>query len=145
IEPSDGVTAVLTDYADAWGAVILFAEEGADIEAFIRKNRLDKVNYIAIFDSRAEGLPASDLVWLGAANSDPRRDVRSVGNALILDARSKRPGAEGNPSRFPNVVTASPATIELVDSRWAEYDCGEFLPSPSRRYRQLLLSESEQW
>lgn len=145
IEPSDGVTAVLTDYAEAWGAVILFAEEGADIEAFIRKNGLDKVNYIAIFDSRAEGLPASDLVWLGAANSDPRRDVRSVGNALILDARSKRPGAEGNPSRFPNVVTASPATIELVDARWAEYDCGEFLPSPSRRYRQLLLSESEQW
>lgn len=145
ITPSDGVTAIRTDYAEAWGAVVLFAEEGADIEAFIRKNGLERVNYIAIFDSRAEALPAGDLVWLGAANSDPRRDVHSVGRALVVDARSKRPGAEGHPSRFPNVVTASQATIDLVDSRWAEYGCGEFLPSPSKRYRQLLLSESEQW
>ena len=145
IEPSEGVTAILTDYVEAWGVVVLFAEEGADVEAFVRKNGLDRVNYVVVIDSRAEGLPAGDLVWLGAANSDPRRDVRQVGRALVLDARSKRPGVEGNPARFPNVVTASPATIALVDSRWEEYGCGEFLPSPSLRYRQLLLSESEQW
>ena len=145
IEPSDGITSILTEFVESWGAVILFAEEKADIETFVRKNGLDKVNYIAIFDSRAEGLSASDLVWLGAANSDPRRDVQLIGKAIVIDARSKRPGVEGNPPRFPNVVTASPKTIELVDLRWAEYNCGEFLPSPSRHYRQLLLSESEQW
>ena len=145
IEPSEGVTAVLSDYAESWGVVALFAEQGADIEAFVRKNGLDKVNYIALFDSQAKGLPAADLVWLGAANTDPRRDVRTVGKALIIDARSKQPGAEGNPSRFPNVVTASPETIALVDKRWAEYGCGEFIPSPSLRYRQLLLSDNEQW
>lgn len=144
-ELSDGITAVVTDYAESWGVVLLFAEEGADVEAFVRKNGLDRVNYMALFDSRAEGLSAGDLVWLGAANSDPRRDVRSIGRALLLDARSKRPGVVGNPSRFPNVVTASPATIALVDSRWEEYGCGEFLPSPSLKYRRLLLSESEQW
>jgi 4-hydroxy-3-polyprenylbenzoate decarboxylase len=145
IEPSDGVTSIVCDYAESWGVVMLFAEEGADVEAFVHKNSLDQVNYIVVFDSRAEGLPAGDLVWLGAANSDPRRDVQQVGRTWILDARSKRPGVEGNPDRFPNVVTASPATIELVDSRWEEYGCGEFLPSPSLKYRQLLLSESEQW
>ena len=142
---SDGVTGVITDYAESWGAVILFAEEGADIEAFVRKNRLDKVNYIAIFNPQAKALTAGDLVWLGAANSDPRRDVCLMGQTLVLDARSKRPGVEGNPSRFPNVVVASAEIIERVDSRWAEYNCGEFLPSPSLRYRELLLSENEQW
>ena len=145
IELSEGVTAVLSDYAESWGAVVLFAEQEVDIEAFVRKNGLDKVNYIAIFDSQAQGLPAGDLVWLGAANTDPRRDIRTIGKALIIDARSKRPGTEGNPSRFPNVVTASPETIALVDRRWAEYNCGEFIPSPSLRYRQLLLSDNEQW
>ena len=145
IELSEGVTAVLSDYAESWGAVALFAEQGTDIEAFVRKNGLDKVNYIAIFDSQAQGLPAGDLVWLGAANTDPRRDIRTIGKALIIDARSKRPSTEGNPSRFPNVVTASPETIALVDRRWAEYGCGEFIPSPSLRYRQLLLSDNEQW
>ena len=144
-EFSDGVASVVTDYAETWGAVVLFAEEGADVEKFVVKNRLDRVNYIAVFDTKAEGLPAADLVWLGAANTDPRRDVRMVGKTLVLDARSKRPGVEGNPSRFPNVVTASPETIALVDERWAEYGCGEFIPSPSLKYRRLLLSESEQW
>ena len=142
---SDGVTAVVTDYAEMWGAVVLFAEQGADVEEFVRKNGLDKVNYLAVFDAQAEGMSAADLVWLGAANSDPRRDVRTVGRALVVDARSKRPGAEGNPARFPNVVTSSPETIAQVDSRWAEYGCGALLPSPSLKYRQLLLSESEQW
>lgn len=143
--PSDGVTAVVSDYAESWGAVVLFAEEGADIDTYIRKHGLERVNYIAIFDPQAEGLPAGDLVWLGAANSDPRRDVRTIGNALVLDARSKRPGVEGNPSRFPNVVTASAECIAQVDARWEEYGCGEPLPSPSLRYRRLLLSDSEQW
>ena len=145
LEPSDGVVAASTEYAESWGVVVLFAEERADIEAFVRKNGLEKVNYIAIFDAKARSMSAADLVWLGAANSDPRRDVRMVGRALVLDARSKRPGIEGNPSRFPNVVTSSPETIALVDERWAEYECGEFIPSPSLHYRELLLSESEQW
>ncbi len=145
VTPSEGVTAISTEYAEAWGAVLLFAEEGTDIEKFVRKNSLDKANYIVVFDSQAEGLRAGELVWLGAANTDPRRDIRSVAKCLLVDARSKRPNKEGNPSRFPNVVTATPEVIELVDSRWAEYGCGEFLPSPSLRYRRLLLSDSEQW
>ena len=145
LEPSDGVVAASTEYAESWGAVVLFAEEGADVEAFVRKNGLEKVNYIAIFDVKAQGMPAADLVWLGAANTDPRRDVSQVGRVLVLDARSKRPGVAGNPARFPNVVTSSPETIALVDERWAEYECGEFIPSPSLHYRQLLLSDSEQW
>ena len=68
-----------------------------------------------------------------------------MGKTLIIDARSKRPSVEGNPARFPNVVTAAPEIIALVDERWAEYECGEFIPSPSLRYRELLLSDNEQW
>lgn len=145
IEPSDGVSAISTEYAERWGVVVLFTEDGADVEAFVHKNGLDRVNYIALFDSRAQSMSAADLVWLGAANTDPRRDVRLMGKTLIIDARSKRPGVEGNPARFPNVVTAAPKTIALVDERWAEYECGEFIPSPSLRYRELLLSDNEQW
>ena len=50
-----------------------------------------------------------------------------------------------NPGRFPNVVTASEATVALVDRRWPEYGLGAFVGSPSRRYRRLLLSDGAQW
>jgi 4-hydroxy-3-polyprenylbenzoate decarboxylase len=83
---------------------------------------------------------------LGAANTEPTRDITLQGSTLVIDARAKRPGASGeNPSRWPNVVTADKATIELVDSRWAEYGLGERIPSPSEHYATLKLSEGAEW
>ena len=70
---------------------------------------------------------------------------RKIAATLVIDARSKRPGEGGNPARFPNVVTASEATVGLVDRRWTEYRLGAFVESPSRRYRRLLLSGGAQW
>jgi 4-hydroxy-3-polyprenylbenzoate decarboxylase len=64
---------------------------------------------------------------------------------LCADARSKRPGIAGNPSRFPNVVTSLPEVVRKVDERWAEYGLGERLESPSDRYRTLLLSDKAAW
>ena len=103
------------------------------------------VKYLAVFDPAASELTAAELLWLAAANTDPRRDVRTEGAALVIDARSKLPGEGGNPVRFPNVVTASEATVGLVDRRWTEYGLGAFVESPSRRYRRLLLSDGAQW
>ena len=91
-------------------------------------------------------MTASDLLWLAMANSDPRRDVKFLaGGELLLDARSKHPGVGDNPKRFPNVVMSSVETIEKVDARWAEYGLGEFIPSPSRKYRKLWLSPRAEW
>ena len=93
----------------------------------------------------AEGLTGAELLWLAAADSDPRRDVTVVGEVVVVDARSKRPGVEGHPARFPNVAVASSATVERVDARWAEYGLGETMASPSERYRRLLLSDKAAW
>jgi 4-hydroxy-3-polyprenylbenzoate decarboxylase len=84
-------------------------------------------------------------LWLAAANTDPRRDIEIVDGVVVVDARSKRPGYGRNPRRFPNVVTSSVDTIKLVDARWSEYAIGEFVASPSLKYRKLLLSEGAEW
>ena len=91
-------------------------------------------------------MSANDLLWLGAANTEPTRDISLYGATLFVDARAKRNGAsDKNPSRWPNVVTADEATIRLVDSRWAEYGLDELIPSPSLRYGALKLSEGAEW
>ena len=153
IAPSHGIAKMSTEFAEMWGALFLFCGEDADIDGFIAENGLDRVNFIVAFDERALGLSAEELLWIAAANTDPRRDVVQRGRALLADARTKRAahgGAAANkaaadgldyPSRFPNVVTSSPETVAAVDARWADYGCGEFIPSPSRRYMPLLQSD----
>lgn len=145
IAASHGVSHTDTRYAEEWGVVILFATHDAAPKAFIEGNGLDCVNFAVVLDEKAYGLCAADLLWLAAANTDPRRDLYSVGRCMVVDARSKRPGAEGNPARWPNAVTSLPETIDAVDARWDEYGIGEFIESPSRRYRPLLLSDTEKW
>lgn len=128
-----------TDLLEKWGAVLAFAEPGGWVRT------PEGIRYFVLFDPAAAELTPEELLWLAAANTDPRRDVRMEGATLVIDARSKRSGEGGNPARFPNVVTASEATVGLVDRRWEEYGLGAFVESPSRRYRRLLLSGGAQW
>ena len=145
-QPSHGITPPddFCKSAEKWGAALLFAEKGADVKGFISENGLEALNFVVLLDMQAQGLDNSELLWLAAANTDPRRDIELHGDTLIIDARSKVGDMEGAPARFPNVVVSSAETVAMVDRRWSEYGIGEFIPSPSERYSRLLLSDSEQ-
>lgn len=149
-KPMGGVELFNTELARNYGILILYAEreyhDTIDVERYISENNFSQMRVVALFDNGAAGyMNLSDLLWLAAANTDPKRDIRIVGETIIIDARSKRPGYGANPPRFPNVVTSHPDTIHHVDNRWQEYGIGELLESPSRRYRKLWLAESAQW
>ncbi len=106
-----------------------------------------------VFDEAAEGLSDFERLWLGLANFDPGRDVSIDGGRVTVDCRAKtmrktddgeKPLPRPLPDRWPNVVVMDEATVARVDRRWAELGLGEFLASPSDRYRKLLLSEGAQ-
>ena len=149
--PAGGIELYDTRHVVDLGLVILYAEasrpDKVDMEAYLRENGFRGVRYAVVFDYQAAGaMRDEDLLWLAAANTDPRRDVvLTADGTLTVDARSKRPGVEGNPPRFPNVAMSSMQTIRLVDERWEEYGIGPRLESPSRRYRKLWLSDHAEW
>ena len=149
LTPAGGIATYNGNYLTSLGLLVVFADkewrERIDIDEYLDSNDLHDAKYIAIFDNGAETMSASDLLWIAAANTDPKRDIHITGGTMVIDARSKRPGYGNNPSRFPNVVTSSPETIALVDSRWGEYGIGKMVESPSSNYRKLLLSETDQW
>lgn len=148
-ELTPGLVEVCSDAVEKWGALLLFAddteEQGPDLTAFFARNPCRGIRYAVLFDGRARTMQPEELLWLAAANTDPRRDVECRDGVLCADARSKRPGIAGNPSRFPNVVTSLPEVVRKVDERWVEYGLGERLESPSDRYRALLLSDKAAW
>ena len=150
MKPAGGVALFNTEHLEELGLLVVYAErewrEHVDVEEFLNANNWHEAKYVAVFDYGAAGwMTASDLLWIAAANCDPKRDIRISDGVMIIDARSKRPGYGNNPKRFPNVVTSSPETIALVNERWAEYGLGEFIESPSRRYRKLWLSDTAEW
>ena len=149
-QPYGGVEYFNTEFTEELGLLLLFAErewhEKIDVEGYLNHNNITNIKYVALFDNGAVGsMRPSDLLWLAAANTDPKRDISIAGDILIVDARSKRPGYGDNPPRFPNVVTSTPDVIRMVNERWSEYNIGEFIESPSRRYRKLWLSDEAQW
>lgn len=150
MKPAGGIELFNTEFVKSLGLLILYAarewRERVDVMEYLRSNDVSQIKYVAVFDYGAAGyMTPSDLLWLAAANTDPKRDIAVEEGIVIIDARSKRPGYGDNPPRFPNVVSSLPETIHYVDERWAEYGLGELLPSPSRRYRKLWLSDNAEW
>ena len=150
IEPAGGVALMDSSLVESLGGLILFADsqwrESVDVKAFMDSNGIKGIKYAVVFDNSAsKSMTHSDLLWLGVANTDPKRDIAIVDGVVVVDARSKRPNVGKNPARFPNVVASSEETIKLVDSRWSEYGMGDMLPSPSARYRVLLFPKGDQW
>ena len=131
-------------FVDEWGLAIVYAAPEAELD----KQAIAEAaacNFIVIFDHRAEGFSGYDLLWLAAANTEPQRDIELRGESMLIDARPKPANGSENPSRWPNIVTASEATIAKVDGRWSEYGLGEWRESPSVRYAKLALSNKAEW
>lgn len=143
VRPAGGITEWDLRFYAQWGVAVLFAEPGdaVDAAAFVREN-CPEARFAVLFDAAARGLDGNALLWLGTADTDASRDIRFCGGTLVADARTKLPGSGADcPSRFPNVVASSEATIALVDARWAEYGIGGLLDSPSRTWRRLLRGD----
>lgn len=89
-----------------------------------------------IFDNGVqEKLNHDEQLWILLGNSDPERDIKITDGAIHVDARSKKLTERD----FPNIVTMDDHTIENVDSRWAQYGLGEWVESPSLRYKHLII------
>jgi 4-hydroxy-3-polyprenylbenzoate decarboxylase len=76
--------------------------------------------------------------WQILANSDPRRDHEFIfPESLIIDGTIKAGRKGGFPRRWPNIVSSDSDTIAAIDKKWDSLGIGEFIVSPSSRYKRL--------
>ena len=109
------------------------------------KAMIKDVKFLIFIEEKAVASDYEDVVWRVANNIDPDRDCfyhhDSQGlkyPVLIIDALRKNLPDDAFERPWPNIVCMNSDTIDLVDQRWEEYGIGEFIPSPSVKYRKQL-------
>ncbi len=95
----------------------------------------------------ANDLPVS--LWRFCNNLDPRRDSLLVEKksrknqgktfaCLGFDGTRKTKEHDGFQRDWPNIIVADDETIKSVDEKWSQLGLGNFLPSPSLKYKPQL-------
>ncbi|HVG11801.1 MAG TPA: menaquinone biosynthesis decarboxylase [Flavisolibacter sp.] len=98
---------------------------------------------------------ATDLptaLWRFCNNMDPKRDhTLATRPAIIhpgktfscmgLDGTQKTKEHDNFQRDWPNIIVANDETIEAVDNKWEDLGLGEFLPSPSLKFKGQMYGE----
>lgn len=98
----------------------------------------------------ANDLPIS--LWRLCNNLDPKRDHILVQNPSVkdpmkvwscmgFDGTIKTKSYDNFQRDWPNIIVASDHTIESVDKKWNELGIGEFIPSPSLKFKSQMYGE----
>lgn len=107
---------------------------------------LDKINLnpfkIVIFiDEKFNTADFYSVAWLVGNNIAPLRDTKIVTSSnykntvLFVDATTKMPEFDDFNRQWPDIVTMDFTTIETIDKKWESLKLGEFVQSPSLKYK----------
>jgi len=124
-------------------AVISFSKNKVDHHLVIaEKIRSDNfssgLKCIVFVDAQVDVYELKDLAWLVLNNIDPGRDIRFIENTMIIDGTRKTKEFDNFKRSWPNVIVSDDATIKTVDEKWLRLGLGEFIESPSLKYKKLL-------
>jgi 4-hydroxy-3-polyprenylbenzoate decarboxylase len=98
---------------------------------------------------------ANDLgiaLWRFCNNLDPKRDQVLVQRpsllhpdktfaCLGLDGTIKTKEFDNFQRDWPNIIVSDDATIKAVDEKWSQLGLGEFIPSPSLKFKGQMYGE----
>lgn len=87
-----------------------------------------------------------DVAWLFSNNTDVKRDqilvhAEKEGEVahLAFDATRKTLEIDGFKRDWPNILVSEDETIAKIDGIWNELGLGEFIESPSRKYKSMYI------
>ena len=106
---------------------------------------LDRIRFFIYVDHLVPADDVATVIWHFANNIDPKRDVmlsehnaQGVSQAGIDGTRKTR-ALDQFQRPWPNIIVMNDEIIDRVDERWQMLGLGNFISSPSLRYRGQLL------
>jgi 4-hydroxy-3-polyprenylbenzoate decarboxylase len=114
----------------------------------LRSGFVTGIKFLLFMDTGIDLYAYSDVAWIAANNMDPMRDCFHVTAkegvpfpVLSLDGTRKTRELDAFDREWPNVIIMDDHTIQKVDETWEKYGLGPFLPSPSKKYKHLVINE----
>jgi 4-hydroxy-3-polyprenylbenzoate decarboxylase len=110
---------------------------------------LDEMKYckaMIFVDANIDVNSIADVLWRACNNADARRDVLvSHHNAqfsnLIIDGTTKTLAYDNFDRDWPNILIHDDVTIKAIDEKWSKLGLGEFIKSPSLKYKSQMYGE----
>jgi 4-hydroxy-3-polyprenylbenzoate decarboxylase len=91
----------------------------------------------------ANDLPVA--LWRFCNNVDPKRDAilakRETFACIGFDGTIKTKDFDNFQRDWPNIIVADDKTIDVIDNKWNDLGIGEFIPSPSLKYKDQMYGE----
>lgn len=118
-------------------------------DQLLKEEGVRKVKFLIFVDYPVNVFDIEQTCWIFANNIEPMRDCfifksqnETEISHLAIDGTRKRADIDNFKRDWPDIVTSDEATINLVDKRWDEYGIGKFIPSPSVKYKHLIMSKT---
>jgi len=107
---------------------------------------LPNFQIVVFFNDGADLSDLFTIMWLLGGNLEPDRDVTLLKakngiTVVFVDATFKTELHDNFKRDWPNVVTMDDQTISVIDKKWNELGIGEFIQSPSLKFKNLVKGE----
>ncbi len=108
------------------------------------------IKMVLIVDDYVDVQDISSTLWQVCNNFDPKRDsfveeeISDNGKQramIIIDGTRKTKEFDGFQRDWPNIIVSNPETIEVVDQKWASLGLGDFIASPSLKFRKSVFGD----
>jgi 4-hydroxy-3-polyprenylbenzoate decarboxylase len=110
-------------------------------------DEMKSIKTIIFVDANIDISSIADVLWRACNNADARRDMSivnshsSLRNTLIIDGTTKTKAFDNFDRDWPNILIHDDATIKSVDEKWSKLGLGEFIKSPSLKYKSQMYGE----
>jgi 4-hydroxy-3-polyprenylbenzoate decarboxylase len=112
----------------------------------LRAGMIRGIKFIVVTDPEVDIFDPSMVAWICSGNIDPVKDCFFTNDeygkpypVLIIDGTRKTLNFDGFEREWPNIIVMNDQTIKKIDDNWGKFFPGPFLPSPSLRYKNLVI------
>ena len=105
---------------------------------------------VLVVDDYVDVQDISATLWQVCNNFDPKRDSFTEEEILdngkqrammVIDGTRKTKEHDNFQRDWPNIIVSNPETIEAIDAKWDRLGLGEFIPSPSLKFRKSVFGD----